>query len=266
MAIKSAKPIFDGFRELEALTSWTKPQGRSKGKVVVRVQQALLIDFPTRIRTFPHTQKHTHTHTRRGSEKFTIIFEHSMAAAKNAKNDWKIWGQGLEHAETDKGSRGYSPGFRSTTETRQKAMTKRKIRENRFWGGWVKSFAQHSVCWHILKSSFPKCTHIHTWSRLGVQSSTHDCENGIAKVGKKKKVATKQKRSKIPPFIWVFFFLTFLSTFSSAAEMFLSLLFCIISGFLPFFFLVGLLSFSMTAAFCPLCADQSHPPSIQMCA
>jgi len=144
-------------------------------------------------------------------------------------------------------------------------MTKRKIRENRFWGGWVKSFAQHSVCWHILKSSFPKCAHIHTWSRLGVQSSTHDCENGIAKVGKKKKLQLNKKGAKFPLF-FEFFFLTFLSTFSSAAEMFLSLLFCIISGFLPFFFLVGLLSFSMTAAFCPLCADQSHPPSIQMCA
>lgn len=158
-----------------------------------------------------------------------------MAAAKNAKNDWKIWGQGLEHAKTDKGSRGYSPGFRSTTETRQKAMTKRKIRKNRFWGGWVKSFAQHSVCWHILKSSFPKCTHIHTWSRLGVQSSTHDCENGIAKVGKKKKLQLNKKGAKFPLLFDFFFFLTFLSTFSSAAEMFLSLLFCIISGFLPFF-------------------------------
>lgn len=75
------------------------------------------------------------------SEKFTIIFEHSMAATKNAKNDWKMARSngdfpvrgGLKGLLSVRPS--VRPGFQSTTETMQKAMTKQKIGRKVWLGG-----------------------------------------------------------------------------------------------------------------------------------
>lgn len=68
------------------------------------------------------------------------------------------------------------------------------------WGD--KNFFPAFVCWHILKSSFPKCTHP-LRHKHGVQSSTHDCENGKMELPKlvrdfqgRKKVATIPQKGK----------------------------------------------------------------------
>jgi len=112
---------------------------------------------------------------------------------------------------TVKGSRGYSPGFQSTTETRQKAMTKRKIRQNRL--GWGKTFGRRFCLLAYFEKQFSKMhthTPTHIWCKLGVQSSTHDCENEMAKVGKK--VVTKKKLGNST--FYLTFLLLFLFTFS----------------------------------------------------
>jgi len=79
-----------------------------------------------------------------------------------------------------------------------------------------------------------------------------------------KKVVTKKKWGNST--FYLTFLLLFLFTFSFCGWNGSVTTFLHNFRFPLLFFLVGLLSFSMTAAFCPLCVDQNHPLSIQMCA
>lgn len=192
------------------------------------------------------------------SEKFTIIFTHSIAATKRQMptpgGDTLHTGHWTNTARHNCDRQPTNPPSKRPTE-------RGATDDDDQWGRWrakakekvfcVCGGPARRICWHILEKQFSKMlTHTHTEGqreRRGdsnyynthspihakVQSSTHDCENGIAKV------AHDEGELKSCT-IFSFFFIPFLFSISVAS---LSYLFFYFFFYYAFFFVFVLFSF-----------------------